>query len=203
MERSFFALQARSFVTGDKNPIQLDQINDLRSSRFSAAQDVVSTLAGNGKYINRKTMDNALDAGLSEAEYIELIGVTTRSISLDIFSKGVGLPYATYENPENSVPTKQLPTFLKKEGAWIRTIPAGDSGGTDGKKLYGDIQAPFIFRALSLVPDEAKEVMTISTTQYVPAKKLMSLEFSHEKEFGRSLVELVAGRTSALNECFY
>ena len=31
MERSFFALQARSFVTGDKNPIQLDQINDLRS----------------------------------------------------------------------------------------------------------------------------------------------------------------------------
>ena len=59
------------------------------------------------------------------------------------------------------------------------------------------------FRALSLVPEEAKEVMAITTNQYVPSEKLMHLDFSHTKEFDRSQIELVAGRTSLLNECFY
>ena len=202
-ERLFFAYQARTFLTGETTHLQKSEINGQKSSRLSAAKAVIASLAGNGKHITKKTMDNALNSGLSEAEYVELIGVTTRSICLDLFNKGLGLPYTNYEKPESSPPSQKLPRSLKNEGAWVQTVPAGQAGDIDGKELYGESQAPFIFRALSLVPEEAKEVMAITTNQYVPSEKLMRLDFSHTKEFDRSQIELVAGRTSLLNECFY
>ena len=126
-------------------------------------------------------MDDALNSGLSEAEYVELIGVTTRSICLDLFNKGLGLPYTNYEKPESSPPSQKLPRSLKNEGAWVQTVPAGQAGDVDGKELYGESQAPFIFRALSLVPEEAKEVMAITTNQYVPSEKLMPSIFRTRK----------------------
>ena len=167
-ERLFFAYLARTFLTGETTHLQKSKINGQESSRLSAAKAVIASLAGNGKHITKKTMDDALNSGLSEAEYVELVGVTTRSICLDLFNKGLGLPYTNYEKPESSSPRQKLPSALKNEGAWVQTIPAGQAGDIDGKELYGESQAPFIFRALSLVPEAVSYThLTLPTTPYV------------------------------------
>jgi hypothetical protein len=62
---------------------------------------------------------------------------------------------------------------------------------------------PFIYRALSLVPDETGRCMELGDEQYLPGDVFFELEHSRSPGLTRPQVEVVAGRTSALNECFY
>jgi hypothetical protein len=60
---------------------------------------------------------------------------------------------------------------------------------------------PFVLRALSLVPSEVLAWSKVSDAQYLSAPEMR--EFGKIRELDRSQIELVAGRVSALNECFY
>ena len=100
-ERLYFALEARN-VTLDRNHFCQPPNKRTRSSlELETARKIVSTVAGNGKFINQDILNDALGAGLSEGEYVEIIGVTTRAVCMDIFNKGIGLPCLEYLNPKN------------------------------------------------------------------------------------------------------
>jgi hypothetical protein len=59
-----------------------------------------------------------------------------------------------------------------------------------------------VIRALSLVPDEVRQLLDLSAAQYLSAPQMM--QFGRDfRSISRAQIELVAGRTSALNECFY
>ena len=62
---------------------------------------------------------------------------------------------------------------------------------------------PYIMRGVSLVPDEMRLHIELEQVQYLPAGKIMDPLFEHHKGFTRAQGEIVAGRVSALNECFY
>ena len=62
-------------------------------------------------------------------------------------------------------------------------------------------QVPNVLRALTLAPDEVRGWRDISHAQYVTESEMMSMGSS--RALTREQIELVAGRTSALNECFY
>ena len=62
---------------------------------------------------------------------------------------------------------------------------------------------PYIVRALSLVPDELKDHMELEKVQYSQMDKILDFSYTHHKGLNRSQVELVAGRISAINECFF
>ena len=202
-ERKYFAMETRSAILGQNRSLRLPETSERSSAILEAAKKVVSEVASSGRNISRHTLDNALESGIKEGEYVEVIGVVTRTVCLDIFCTGLGIPCLPLPTPTNEVPPKSNPTCLADEGAWLKTIPSGTKGGTDSSNLYGQIAAPFIFRALSMVPDEARQVMDLTNTQYVPPEELMNFTFSHEDTFGRPEIELVAGRTSVINECFY
>ena len=61
--------------------------------------------------------------------------------------------------------------------------------------------APFVIRALSLVPAEVRAWSELSAAQYLSPEQMRS--FDSIRAIDRSQIELVAGRVSALNECFY
>ena len=65
------------------------------------------------------------------------------------------------------------------------------------------MEAPFIYRALSLAPAEAAGVILFGDTHYVQSEDFMDLDFSYDPQISRSEVEFLAGRVSAINECFY
>ena len=202
-ERSYLAKLARAVIQGQESLREPSENGDGNHPTLEPASKVVTQVAAGGKHITRETLDDALRSGLSEEEYVETVGVTSRAVSLDIFCEGIGIPVLALGEPSNQTPTRKKSKNAVSEGAWLNTIPSGPEGGSEGSELYGELVAPFIFRALSLVPEEARHVIDLVTLQYVPGQELMNFKFSYEESFGRRETELVAGRTSAINGCFY
>ncbi len=58
-----------------------------------------------------------------------------------------------------------------------------------------------VLRALSLVPEEVRELRDLSAAQYLSPDQLVDLRAG--RVLDRAQMELLAGRVSALNECFY
>ena len=86
-------------------------------------------------------------------------------------------------------------------GIGARAGPAG--GGEAAADLYGGAMQPFIYRALSLVPHEARRVMTGGNIQYLTLDKFFDYSYSAHAGLSRAHVETVAARVSAINQCFY
>ena len=45
--------------------------------------------------------------------------------------------------------------------------------------------------------------LELEEAQYLPMKNVFVADYQHHEGFTRAQVELIAGRVSALNECFY
>lgn len=104
-----------------------------------------------------------LDAGwfggviksLSDTEYVELAAVVVRTVSVDVFCRGIGVALHAYPAPGPGAPSFERPATAVDEEAWIATVPSGEAGGEAGREIYGDFAMPNVIRALSLVPPDA------------------------------------------------
>jgi hypothetical protein len=80
-------------------------------------------------------------------------------------------------------------------------IPAAAATGPEAD-LYPRVpKVPNVVRALSLVPDEVRGLLDLSAAHYLSPAQMMDL--SAGRALDRLQIELLAGRVSALNECFY
>ena len=142
--------------------------------------------------------------GLLAEQYVEIVGLVTRAMSVDTFCRSLGLSMCLLADARDGVPSKQLPDTATIDHAWVPIIPAGPKGGAPAQALYGETEfVANIFSALSLVPDEASGVMQLGQTQYVEARDFQNFKFFRDENFSRAQLELVAARISALNNCFY
>jgi hypothetical protein len=62
-------------------------------------------------------------------------------------------------------------------------------------------KVPNVIRALSLVPEQVNAWVQVANAQYLSPDKMLGFETG--RAIDRAQMELVAGRTSSLNECFY
>jgi hypothetical protein len=67
--------------------------------------------------------------------------------------------------------------------------------------LFGGSRTGNVIRALSLVPDEVRGLKDLSAAHYLAMDEMIDLDKG--RSIDRRQVELIAGRVSALNECFY
>lgn len=142
--------------------------------------------------------------GLHAEQYVEIVGLVARAVSVDTFCRSLGLSIRLLADARDGVPSKQLPDTATIDHAWVPIIPAGPKGGAPAQALYGETEfVANIFSALSLVPDEASGVMQLGQTQYVEARDFQNFKFFRDENFSRAQLELVAARISALNNCFY
>jgi hypothetical protein len=70
-----------------------------------------------------------------------------------------------------------------------------------GEPFYPGPRAANVIRAMSLVPDAVRSLQELSAAHYVPVEKVADPRAG--RALGRAEMELLAGRVSALNECFY
>ena len=59
-----------------------------------------------------------------------------------------------------------------------------------------------VIRAMSLVPAEVRAMRDLSGAHYLSMDQMMDFATRH-RAISRGQIELLAGRVSALNECFY
>ncbi len=188
----------------------LQEATESTGDNFTEISAAVTSLAcqvaTDTKDLTADFYEDSLDAGLTDCEYVETVGLVARSLSVDIFSRGIGVEMRALPSVKAGEPSRVRPATATHEKAWADTVPGGSAGGDEAIYIYGTDQAeaaPFIYRSLSLVPDEAKGLVELGAAQYLEIQDFMDLDFSYDPQITRAEVEVVAGRVSAINQCFY
>ena len=69
--------------------------------------------------------------------------------------------------------------------------------------FFGSEKTANVIRALSLVPEAVRKLNSLSRAQYVHMPDVRNMETNGELSLSRPQIELLAARTSAINDCFY
>jgi hypothetical protein len=119
-------------------------------------------------------------------------------ISVDRFHHALGLPLEDLPKGLSGEPSRKRPDDVTEGEAWVPMLSGKRAAAV---ARVGGPTAPFVIRALSLVPTELSAWWDLSAAQYLGADQMLDLGAS--RAIDRSQIELVAGRVSRLNECFY
>lgn len=168
------------------------------------ALQLASEVALGATNIDRDYFNNVTSQGVTPGAYIEIVGVVSRLVNLDIFSRGIGLSPRPLDPVEDEgTPDFALPDEAVDEGFFVNSVPSPPAGGSLGESLYGKNPAGNILRSLSLVPAEARRVINLIGNQYYSSEQLMDFSASSSHALSRAQVEVVASKVSEHNRCFY
>lgn len=168
-----------------------------------AVIDIVHRLVRDQARLSREWLDTQVaDQVLTMVQYVELVGVVTQVVSLDTFRLAVGLALDPIPEPQPGDATRYEPPGLAMEDAWVPMILT-ENLGPEEKDLYGITGN--VVRAMSAVPEAVRALKELSSHHYLAMEQM--LDFVGGESVGRSIdraqTELIAGRVSALHECFY
>ncbi len=194
--REFRFADANSCETCRKHKLALSPYTDQGPHQFvtdlpKEMVEVIHRLTTDSGRLTEKWFRGVLDSGLSQEQYIEILGCVATAITLDTFALAidVGLKLPV-EKIDMSEPSMIRNPAVVREDAWVpvseRSLELGPSGLPT---------VPNIARAMGLVPSAVGQFFSVMRSHY----GLTELE----SELSRSQTELIAARTSAHNDCFY
>jgi alkylhydroperoxidase family enzyme len=163
-----------------------------------ALVDLVHRVRSDPARLSRRVFQAALDAGLSDGEYVEAVGIVALTAGLDTQCRALGIPPFPLPGALPGAPSGHRPQGLREGIAWVPVLAPEDATGPDADVYGGSDFVPNIVRALSLVPDHVRALRSWSEAHYVDLRDLDA-----RRAIDRQQIELVAARVSALNECFY
>jgi hypothetical protein len=149
-----------------------------------ATTEVVRTVASAPWTIRRPWVESLIAGGMKTHQYVEAVGVVARAVAIDSFLQSLGLDPEQLPTPEDATPTGALDERARRVRAWVPMV-----GGAS------------ITQALSLVPSENTALETLHGALYLKFEEMSDPDPG--KDLTRAQMELVAARTSAINECFY
>lgn len=152
----------------------------------ASAREVVHRTASDPGRLTRSWAEEHI-ATLGEEIYTELVGVTAIVTVLDRFDRAIGRPERELPEPVDGQPARIRPDDVGDVGAWV----SQSTGPTRAN----------VSRTLSLVPTTNRTWRQLVDTHYSRGAEFTNLRW--EFPLSRPQAELVATRTTALNECFY
>ena len=117
-------------------------------------------------------------------QYIEITGIASRLAAIDTVHDGVGAEHEPLPEPEPGEPSRNEEPLARLGAAWVPMV-----GGAS------------ITQALSLVDLESVAQENLHGPLYLSYEGMAKMDYV--AGLSRAQMELVAARTSALNECFY
>ena len=138
---------------------------------------------------------------LEETKYVEIVGVVAVLTALDKLHHALGLPLRGLPAAIAGRPSRQRPEGAQRNLAWVSTLAPEDVGSADPNPypVHGDKN---IHRGLSLVPQEVFNFFDLDVELYLKDHEIR--DFAHDfRAISHAQIELIAGRTSALNGCYY
>ena len=124
---------------------------------------------------------------LGEETYTELVGVTAIATVIDRFHAAMGEPTPVLPVPQPGEPRRVRPDGVGDVGAWVSQSSAPTTAN--------------VSRTLSLVPQTNATWRSLVDSHY--SRGIEFLDAVWSRALPRPAVELVATRTTGLNECFY
>lgn len=183
------------------SPYALDGEHDAATNLPPVLVDMIHRIRTDASRLTERFYQDALAGGLSDAEYVETVGVMANVITVDSFCDALGAPRFALPAPQGGAPTRHRPAGAKPGLAWMPTLAPEDL--TDAEAgMYDGLAAVNIHRALSLVPAEVIGFFDIDAEHYLPDSLLR--DFGNEpRDLTHAQIEFLAARVSAINQCVY
>lgn len=114
----------------------------------------------------------------------------------------MGIALEPLPEPVPGEPLRRRPGSALPGAAWVPMLPSRKAPGEDADLFPGP--APYVIRAMSLVPEAVRWLKELSAAHYLSVDGGEMFDFVNGKgPLNRAQTELIAGRVSAVNECFY
>jgi hypothetical protein len=182
-------------------PAAVEGHHDHPGALPDAAVDVIHRVVTDPGRLSRQWFEKTLAADLTVEQYVEIIGTLVALVSIDSFCRGIGVPLHPLPAPQPGAPSSYRPPGAMPEDAWVPMIPVERATGAEAD-LYGGQAVGNVLRALSLVPDEVRTLCDLSAAHYLPMGRVRDPSAA-VGALNRMQMELIAGRVSALRQCFY
>lgn len=165
--------------------------------------DATHRITTDASRLTRNWYEGLAGQGVTDERYVEALGVAVIAISVDAFQRALGLALEPLPAPERGDPARTRPEGLVRGEAWVPMIDPDKAGSAESDLFFkrGPLRAAYVMRALTLVPSELRAWIALSGAQYLSPAQMTRLDTG--KALDRAQMELVAGRVSALNACFY
>ena len=168
-------------------PSSIDGLVDADGPLPTAAVDAVWRITNHPGTLTEDWYQSIIDRGVDPLSYVELVGLVAQSNCVDRFADALELPRIELDEPADGPPGREgAPAAVKYH--WVPTA---------------DIKMPNVIKALSAVPAENEALFILSDAQYVPMERVRGDVVSDRNSLTRPQIEVLAARTSKLNECFY
>ena len=167
-----------------------------------AAVRAVQKLIVDNANLSREWCDETCAAdGMSDAHYIELLGVVVHVFSIDELHRALDIPLEPLPSPIAGAPSRRRPSGARRVAGWLPITPP-DALDPEDADLYDNAPiAANVLTALSLVPGNLPWLADLSHAHYLAYAEMR--ETGKLREISRAQQELIASRVSVLNECFY
>ena len=170
----------------------------------AAAADAIHRIVNDASRLTARWYERILAGGLTDGQYVELVGTVVSVLSIDSFCRATGVPLHPLPEPEPGPASGYRPaTAAHDGGSWVPMVPF-DNSGTPEADLWPPNRTGNVIRALSLAPDEVRTLHDLGGAHYIDHGLVRDPSASREGgALSRAQIELVAGRVSMLNDCFY
>lgn len=171
-----------------ESPSQIEGLVSKDHVLPEAVVDAIWRITSHPGTLTAEWHASILGRGVHPEAYVELVAVVAQANAVDRFADALNLDRVELPAPDASEPAKISETALQVSSHWVPTA---------------NIKGPNVLKALSAVPFENESLSLLSSVQYVRFGDLLSDLVSKQNSLSRMQVEVIAARTSKLNECFY
>ena len=153
-------------------------------SLSEAARSAARAISAAPASIRAHDVQGWYNDGLTGQEYIEILGVVARLSAIDTFLFGLGQPERPLPEPIVGEPTRHIVAEARLDGGWAPTVGFA-----------------FPTTALSAVPAEHDAMADLAAAFYIALDGMADLALVDGLQ--RDQMEVVAARTSLINDCFF
>lgn len=157
---------------------------DGDSTTEATVDEVIAKVTTGAQDIRPNWIQSLPGRGLEVLEYLELVSVVARLQAIDTFHFALGAAPAELPEPSDGQPTGVIDETATINGGWVPTA--------------GRASAP---ASLSALPTEMDLMFDLHGALYLTLDGMADLDA--DRGLHRTQMELVAARTSKVNDCFY
>ena len=173
--------------TQDLSALVVDMIHQIITDQGRISESQIIALAG---------------SGISRLAYVELVGIVVCLFSIDEFCRALSQPLLALPQSQPGLPSQTQPENLDANTGYVPMI-ARDGLTEANQDLWPVGFGANVIRALSGAPDLVRQWKRLAAVLYLPLEEMGNLGQAATRRLNRMQMELIAGRISALNRCFY
>ena len=167
------------------------------------ATDAAHRITTDAARLTRTWIDETVADTFTHGHYVEAVSVIVTVFCIDSFHRALGIELEPLPEPLPGKPTQYWPPGAAIDDAWVPMLRPETLTEAEADIFGGMPQTANVLRAMSLVPDAVRHLGVQSAVQYVDMPNVRNFESSGQLGLSRPQIELVAARTSAINDCFY